>query len=240
MYGWRLRIGLIIPSDNTVIETELNRFLLACEGITLHTTRIYFDTLTVQSLVRMQKGLINEAKKLKTAEVDFIGYGCTSGSFIGGFEHDKQIIKNIEESVNIPATTASTAALETIKMLGAKTISVGTPYSKEINERAIKFFETNGVRITKIEGLNIKPDIEIGKQYPSVAYRLAKKVNESNADLIFLSCTDLRTFEVISDLEEDLEKPVVSSNLCLLWHILKRNGISMKIHGYGKLMESYL
>ena len=38
MYGWRGRIGLLVPSINTTMETEFWR--IAPEGVSVHTARI--------------------------------------------------------------------------------------------------------------------------------------------------------------------------------------------------------
>jgi len=241
MYGWRCRIGLIIPSDNTVMESEFNKIILFnVKGVSVHTSRIFFENLTVENLFKMEEELERAARELKTAEVDIIAFGCTSGSLIGGKDYDKKIINKIESSTNVKATTTSTAVLHALQELGVKKIAVGTPYSSEINEKVRKFLEDNGYSVVKIVGLSITPDVNIGKQYPSVAYRLGKKANSHDADAIFLSCTDFRTIEIIDVLEKELNKPVISANQATLWHILRLMNIRASIKGYGSLLKNKL
>jgi len=240
MYGWRCRIGLIIPSDNTVMESEFNKVLYNLDGISVHATRIFLETLTIESLLKMEEELERAARELKTAEVDIIAFGCTTGSLIKGKGYDKKIIDIIESITKTKVTTTTTAVLCALEELGVEKIAVGTPYSDEINEKVKRFLEDNGFRVVNILGLNIVPDVDIGKQCPSVAYKLGKKVNTNDAEAIFLSCTDLRTFEILDILEKDLKKPVISSNQATLWHILKLMRVGTSIKGYGSLLESYL
>jgi len=240
MYGWRCRIGLIIPSDNTVMESEFNKIFYDFCGISVHATRIFLESTTVKSLLKMKEGLKRAALELKTAEVDIIVYGCTSGSLIKGLNFDREIIEKIELETKTKATTTSTALLAALKELGVKKIAVGTPYSNEINEKVKEFLVDNGFKVTNIIGLNIIPDVDVGKQEPYVAYNLGKRVNTDDADCVFLSCTDFRTFEIINPLEKKLRKPVISSNQVTLWHILKLEELGISIKNYGRLLEECL
>lgn len=237
MYGWRCRIGLILPSDNTSMESEFNKILHTVDGVSVHATRVFMDTLSVEDLLKMNENVKRASLELKTAEVNIIAYGCTSGSFVKGLNFDRRLIEDIEGETGIKATTTSTAVVNALKELNVKKIAVGTPYSDEINERAKEFLEGNGFRVTNSMGLNVVPDVDIGKQEPYVAYNLGKRVNTDDADCVFLSCTDLRTIEIIDALEKKLKKPVVSANQATLWHILKLEKLGISIKSYGRLLE---
>jgi maleate isomerase len=237
MYGWRSRIGLIIPSDNTSMESEFNKILYPVEGVSVHATRIFLEELSLESLLKMKDEVKRAARELKTAQVTVIAYGCTSGSFIKGLHFDKEIIKEIEEETHIKATTTSTAVVEALKRLKVKRIAVGTPYSDDVNEKAKEFLESNGFTVTSMSGLNILPDVDIGKQEPYVAYSLGTTVNTDDTDCIFISCTDFRTVEIIDPLERRLRKPVISSNQATLWHVLALEELGISLKGYGTLLE---
>ena len=237
MYGWRLRIGLIIPSDNTVMESEFNRILYSVDGVSVHATRIFLEELSHESLLEMRKGVKRAARELKTAEVDVIVYGCTSGSFIEGLDFDKGIIAEIEKETGITGTTTSTAVVEALRTLNVRKIAVGTPYPDDVNKKEKEFFEDSGFEVTSIAGLAITPDVDIGKQEPYTAYNLGKKIDTGDAECIFLSCTDFRTIDIIDALETMLRKPVISSNQASLWHVLTLEELGVPITGYGTLLE---
>lgn len=237
MYGWRSRLGLIIPSDNTVMESEFNKILSHVEGISVHATRVFLEEISVESLLEMKKELKRAARELKTAEMNVIVYGCTSGSLIKGLYFDKEIIGEIEEETQIKATTTTTAVLNALELLDVGKIAIGTPYPDEINVKVKEFFEGSGYEVTTIIGLNITPDVDVGKQEPYVAFNLGKKVDTDDADCVFLSCTDFRTIEILEPLEDCLEKPVISSNQASLWEALRLDEQGISIHGFGSLLE---
>jgi len=238
MYGWRGRIGLIIPSSNTTMESEFWR--MVPEGVSVHTTRLKLLRVTVNELKEMAKNALHAAQLLATANVDVIVYGCTSGALIGGIEWEENLRKSIEKHVKIPTITTAFAVVNALRELGVRKISVATPYIDEVNVLEKKFLESNGFKVIKIKGLGIADNIEIGKQPPWTTYRLVREVNSSEAEAIFISCTNFRTIEVISKLEEDLGKPVISSNTASLWASLKILGVKQRVEGYGKLLETRL
>jgi len=237
MYGWRSRLGLIIPSDNTVMESEFNKILSHVEGISVHATRVFLEEISVESLLEMKKGLKRAARELKTAEMNVIVYGCTSGSLIKGLHFDKEIIGEIEDETQIKATTTTTAILNALELLDVGKIAIGTPYPDEINVKVKEFFEGSGYEVTTIIGLNITPDVDVGKQEPYVAFNLGKKADTDDADCVFLSCTDFRTVEILEPLEDCLGKPVISSNQASLWEVLRLDEQGISIHGFGSLLE---
>lgn len=235
MYGWRARIGLIIPSLNVTMEPEFNA--MAPAGVSIHATRLLLERGTAEQLEKMAGDTEKAALLLKTADVDIIVYGCTSGSLIRGTGWDREIIAAIENVAGIPATTTSTAVIEAFHELGVKSVAVGTPYITEVNEREKKFFEDHGVRVVHIEGLNYTRGEELHREPSATAYLLGKRVNRPDADCVFISCTDFKTLEVIGLLERDLRKPVVSSNTATMWSALQKLGLRDALEGYGEIMR---
>ncbi|MGC9149110.1 MAG: maleate cis-trans isomerase family protein [Sulfolobales archaeon] len=234
MYGWRARIGLIVPSSNTTMEPEL--YQMIPQGVSIHTARIPLREVTRESLLEMEKHSIRAAKELLDADVDIILYGCTSGSLIGGPGFDIAISKKIYEATNKPVVTTATAVVEALKKMNANKIIVATPYIDEINEEERRFLEYHGFKVLTIKGMGIRSNLEIGKITPWEVYRFAKNVSIGEADALFISCTNLRTIEIIEILEKDLGIPVVTSNQASLWFTLRKIGIMDVIRGYGKLL----
>jgi maleate isomerase len=122
MYGWRGRLGLIVPSSNTTMEMELHNYLP--EGVSLHTSRMPLRSVTEEELVKMGSLAVESAKLLRDAGVELILYGCTSGSFIGGKDYEKELEAKIEDEVKIPVISTSTAVIEALKILDAQSVLV--------------------------------------------------------------------------------------------------------------------
>ncbi|MCD6373273.1 MAG: aspartate/glutamate racemase family protein [Thermococcus sp.] len=237
MYGWRGRLGLIVPSSNTTMEMELHDYLP--EGVSLHTTRIPLKNVTEEELVKMNTLAVESARLLRDAGVELILYGCTSGSLIGGKDYEKKLEMEIEDEVNVPVISTSTAVIEALKMLDAREIIVISPYTDEINAMEKEFLEANSFEVLDIRGFGIEENLQIGRLEPYEAYRLAKASFIEEADAIFISCTNLRTFEIIHALERDLGLPVVTSNQASLWLALREMDVMDRIPELGKLFTEF-
>jgi maleate isomerase len=234
MYGWRGRIGLIIPSSNTTMEPELYR--IAPPGVSIHISRIPLKDVTRDSLLEMERHTLRAAMELLDANVDLVLYGCTSGSLIGGPGFDRMISSKISETIKRPAVTTATAVIEALETIGARRIVVATPYIDEVNDEERRFLESHGIRVMRIMGLGIKNNLDIGRITPEEVYRFARSLYSEGADALFISCTNLRTIEIIEPLERDLGIPVVTSNQASLWSALRRLGVRDRIQGYGRLL----
>jgi len=235
MYGWRGKIGVILPSLNNTMEPELNK--MAPEGMAIYATRLLMEKGLPENLEKMATDTEQATDLLTSADVNGILYGCTSGSLIKGVGWDLEIVKRIEERAGIPATTTSTAVIEAFKELRIKTVSVATPYIDAVNEIEKNFFEDHGVKVLNIEGLQYTKGEELHRESPGTAYTFAKKVCRTDADCIFISCTDFDCIEILNLLEQDTGKPAMSSNTVSLWAMLKKMGIKEKIDDYGEILR---
>ncbi len=230
-----LRLGLIVPSSNTTMESELMRVLP--DWISLHTSRIRLVDVDEWSLAAMEEGVERAALELADAGVDLILFGCTTGSLIGGKGYDRMIADRITSATGIEAVTTSTAVLRALEALGARKISVATPYIDGVNEAERRFLEENGFEVLRIRGLGILRNTEIGRVPPERVLELAKQTFVPGSDAVFISCTNLKTFSVIGRLESELGKPVVTSNQASLWAALRSLGTDVRISGLGRLLE---
>lgn len=231
MIGWRLRIGLIVPSPNTVMEPEFYQHVPT--GVSVHTSRMQLTEVSSEELLEMGQEVERCAELLKTANVDILVFGCTSGSFLQGKGYDQELQDKMEETSGVPAVTTSQAVVEALRAKDLNDIVVATPYPDEINEREVKYLEDYGFVVRDISGLRISKGFDIGERQPTEAYNLGLKLakQEPNVDGVFISCTNFRTFEIIKILSEDIGKPVITSNQASLWMALRKVGISNRLWG---------
>jgi len=234
MYGWRLRIGLLVPASNTTMESEFWR--MAPEGVSVHVARMLLGKVNEEDLLKMEAYVELAAKELATAGVDIIAFGCTTGSLIKGKGYDQAIAEKITAVTGIPGVTTSTAVLEALRALKIGRVAIVTPYIDELNRREAEFIEANGIRVTKIVGLGLLDNLEIGNQEYYVPYKMAKSLRLDDCDGLFISCTNFRSIEVIEILEKEMDKPVISSNQATFAAVLKRGGVHLdSVKGYGSL-----
>ena len=238
-YGWRGRIGLILPSVNLVMEPEFNR--MAPEGVSIHASRVLvMGKPSVEGYVSMAEAAARAAEELATAEPDVLAYGCTSGSIVGG---DEAITRRMQEAVgSTPVVTTATAVVEALRALGLTRIAVATPYVKFINEEEQRYLEQHGFQVTRILGLGIGENDPterrmIQRQPPGVAYRIAREAYTPDSEGVFISCTGFAAVPIVEQLEADLGVPVVTSNQATFWASLRRMGLADRIPGFGKLLK---
>jgi maleate cis-trans isomerase len=238
-YGYRGKIGLIVPSTNTVNEPEFN--LMAPRGVSIHGARmLLLGKATEESYHQMGADTERAAKELATAEVDVIAWGCTSGSVI--LPH-ATLEKRMEEASGIPAVTTTGSVLAALSAVGAKRIALGTPYVDFVNEAEVKYIEDAGFEVVAWYGLRLGDTQEerrgIGRVPPESLFRLVRYIDRPEADTIFLSCTNMATVEMIADLEEEVGKPVVTSNQATFWRSLRTIGLPDRLEGFGSLLEAH-
>lgn len=242
MIGWRAKIGVMVPCRNYTLEPEFYR--MAPEGVSFHFDRLGIvlggEKETPQSVEKRLKGygedVITCARNFSSMNLDAIGFGCTSGSLIAGPHYDQEIIQKIQKITPIPTTTTSTAAIEALIEMRMKRVTVVTPYVPEVNEKVKSFLEAHGIEVLQIKGI---PSVSVKSEIiPQNVYRLAREIDTPDAAGIFISCTALRSIEIIEPLEHDTQKPVISSNQATFWKLMRMVGMRTPLKGYGRLLES--
>tara|TARA_B100000315_G_scaffold248766_1_gene279016 strand:- start:646 stop:1416 length:771 start_codon:yes stop_codon:yes gene_type:complete len=238
-YGSICRIGLVVPSLNVVIEPEFHR--MAPEGVSVHATRMLLQgKMTRESYARMAQDAATTAALLSTARVDVVAYACTSGSFV---EDGDRIAETLEREGGVPAVTTAQAVVEALHALALKRIAVGTPYVDFVNEAEKQFLESAGFEVTGLYGLGLgdtpESRVSIGRQKWQKVVEMARRLDSPDTDGVFISCTNLATIGVLEQLEQELGKPVFSSNVATFWSVLSRGGYSASVPGYGSLLRDF-
>jgi maleate isomerase len=235
MHGWRGRLGLIVPSSNTTNEPEFYRALP--EGVSLHTARMRLTSANAGELERMAEEVERCVELLATADVDVVAYGCTTGSLVKGPGYDEEIESRIERAAGVPGVATAAAIKRAFDALDLDSLAVHTPYIDDLNDRETDFLEDAGYEVVDLTGLGMEAGLTIGEQRPERAYREARALDHADADGVFVSCTNYRTFEVIERLERDLGKPVVTSNQATLWDALRRLDVEQPSDAPGLLFD---
>tara|TARA_B100000686_G_scaffold235175_1_gene243011 strand:+ start:1264 stop:1983 length:720 start_codon:yes stop_codon:yes gene_type:complete len=234
-YGDRAKIGMLLPSVNRAAEPQVTAALPI--GVSLHTTRLRLLSSSEAHINEMVSNLEHSAKMLADADVDLIVFHCTAASmFAPGF--DDNIIQTIERVTGKPATSTSKACLEAFKIVDARKITLTTPYVQETNDREVFFLSSHGVEVLSETGLGITGDgAAMLAVSPEEWYKRVKAQDEPLSDAAFLSCTAIRAVEAIDAIEEDIKKPVITSNQAMVWHALRKLNITERPKGYGMLMS---
>jgi maleate isomerase/arylmalonate decarboxylase len=237
-YGYRARIGLIVPPTNTVNEGEWQRWLP--EGVTMHAHRmaLHADTASKEGYARLMADIEAALAMLTPARPDVIAYGCTAGSMVSP---PGRLTERMTGWTGGSTVTTAGALVDALSHLGARRVAVATPYDARLNAHEVSFLEGEGFEVVHAAGLGFgatgpQEYRYIARMPPELVARHAASCDRAEADALLISCTDFATAPIIARLERERGKPVVTSNQATLWAALRAAGIADTIAGAGRLL----
>ncbi|MBQ0983646.1 aspartate/glutamate racemase family protein [Streptomyces sp. F63] len=216
-------VGVVAPFD-FALDRELWRW--APDQVSLHLTRTPFVpvevSLDLARLVSEHETLREATHTLRAVSPEVVAYACTSGSFVGGLAGERAMCAAMAQAGEIPALTTSGALLEALAEIGARRIALVTPYTASVTQALEDYLAEGGVTVTDREFLGLTCHIW------KVSYRsvveMARRAVTHGADALFISCTNLPTYDAIPQLEAELRMPVLSANQVTMWSALRRIG----------------
>ena len=172
--------------------------------------------------------------------MDAIAYLCTTGSFYKGHGWDKEVCDIIQQNAGVPGIATSPSAVEGLKQMGAKKVSIATPYPEWNNDTLREYFTAAGFEVLNVDGDPIASksgNQGINDQDPERIIEFAASVCDPEADVLFCSCTAWRSMETADRLEQKIAKPVVTSNQATVWKTFKTLGLKVTTRGFGQLLD---
>lgn len=234
-YGWRGRLGLLLPSGNVAAEPQIQAMLP--DGVSLHTTRLRLTGSSDAQLLAMTDNVEPAAELLSDAGVDLIFFHCTAVSTWDAAA-EEQLIARMVQATGRPATATSRALVAALRVLSARRLVLVSPYIEAINRREAAFLAVHGFETLNAVGLGIDSPQDMIRVDPGEWYRLVRAHERPDADAYFLSCTAIRSLEVVEALERDLGKPVVTSNQVAAWYALREMSVVAPEAGPGRLFAA--
>lgn len=218
-------MGLVVLRVDETVEEDFRRCIPPDAG-RLHITRVHSgDDLTPGSIADMETGLTAAAALLPpAARFDVVGYACTSGTALIGPDQVHALIT--AGTATRAVTDPLTAALSAIRQLGLRRIGIVSPYVASVAAPLREAFVAQGVEVPDTLSFGEEVEARVARIDPTSIVDAARVLaGRSRLDGLFLSCTNLRTFGILADLEAELGLPVLSSNQVLAWHMMRLAGI---------------
>ncbi|MFL2896963.1 MAG: racemase [Candidatus Pelagibacter sp.] len=231
------RIGLITLASDLRIEKDFNNIIFD-KDIDLYCNRIKsYNPLTNETLKKMADDIPKVTEDiLPDQKLDCVAYACTSGTIAAGYSSIYQKVNLAKPNTKV--TTPITAAINALKSLKIKKLTIFTPYTDEINQSVINYFEKEDIELSELSYFDLASDLDIGRVDPDYLFDVLTKIDLSNSDALFVSCTSLPVLSIIKELEKKINKVVLSSNQTLIWDTLKQIQFKKEINGYGELFSS--
>lgn len=216
------KFGLIVLKSDETIENEFRRAMpAACE--LFHSRIPSQPDVTPETLMQMKADLPLAAASIPAEfGLEVIGYACTSGATVIGPGEIERMIS--AEHPGVAVTNPVSAVAAALRHLQARQIGFVTPYIEPVSQ-AIRDFLTK-------EGFSVANLISFEQQQEEVVARISERsvleavieAARDEVDAVFVSCTNLKSFEIIEEAEAAIGRPVISSNLALAWHMLALAG----------------
>lgn len=243
-----LRVGQIVPSSNTTMETEVPA-VLRCYGeangvnFTFHSSRMRMKRVTKEELEAMDRDSDRCALELSDARVDVMGYACLVAimSMGHGYHRESEARlhqRTVENGGPAPVVTSAGALVDGLHALGAKRVAIITPYMKPLTKLVVDYIEAEGVEVLDSISLEIEDNLAVGARDPMALIDIAPKLKIANADAVVLSaCVQMPSLEAVPIVEKSIGLPVVSSSICTSFRMLEELGLDTVVENAGALLS---
>lgn len=244
-----MRIGQIVPSSNTTMETEIPAILrgrehrFPSERFTFHSSRMRMKKVTKEELEAMDRDSLRCAAELADAEVDIVGYACLVAimSMGRGYHTTSQEALHARmkaEGHAAPVVTSAGALVDELRLAGVRSVSIVTPYMPALTDLVTDYIRDQGISVIDSIALAIPDNLEVGRRDPMALVRDVERLNTKGADLVVLSaCVQMPSLEAIPAVEDKLGMPVTSAAVCTTRSMLRALGLDPVAPNAGYILS---
>jgi len=210
--------GLIVLQTDEVVETEVRAWLP--NEINLYHTRISNeDNITKETLLEMREQIPSVCALFpKHAQISVIAYCCTSGATMIGESIVEQGVQQVFPDAKV--TNPISAVKARLNNLNAKKIGLLTPYIPSVTQAMSIHLSEHGFNIVSAASFYEENDFNVCRiSSHSIERAVEHVVAKANCEAVFVSCTNLRTLNILDSMSKQHGIPIISSNAALAWHI---------------------
>ncbi|WP_175689504.1 maleate cis-trans isomerase family protein [Burkholderia anthina] len=242
------RIGQIVPSSNTTMETEIPAMLRLRETIrperfTYHSSRMRMKKVVKEELAAMDAESDRCAMELSDARVDVLGYACLVAIMAMGHGYHRVSQKRLRERTqenggDASVITSAGALVDALKVIGAKRIVVVAPYMKPLTELVVDYIRNEGYDVIAYRALEIPDNLDVGRHDPARLPDIVKTLPYQDADAIVLSaCVQMPSLPAVAKVEAMTGKPVITAAIATTYAMLRELDLEPVVPGAGALLS---
>lgn len=237
----RARIGVFVPFTNTNLEPDM--MVMRPDGVSLHFTRLGgYNADEIPDEAQMADlgatDIEEPLRLLQGVRPDVVMYGCTSATLAHGPAFDRDLSARIAAHSGAMTVTAAGALVHALRRSGVKKLGFASPYVSGLNDDAITFLASEGFEtVNRSEVEKTLDNTGQGALSPDTVLELGRKADHPEAEAVVLSCTDMRSVEIIHTLEDEIGKPVITSNQAMMFQAMDLVDMGLPPVGYGRLFE---
>jgi maleate isomerase len=235
------RVGCIIPSSNRMVEQEM--FAAFPEGVHPHVTRLRMTGPNRGPLAAVLPRIEEATRALTDARCEVVAFHCTANSMQEGRGGEERILSSMTAAGAPRATTTATAIRRAFDALGARRVVLITPYDQRTTDHQAEFLHECGYQVLHAVGFALDGSDAYCTAPPTFWRDRVLDAARPDADVYFVSCANISVFSVIEELEQHLDRPIVTSNQAVVWDCVSqlgwpdRGGCPGRLFEFGKTAE---
>lgn len=241
------RIGLVVPSSNTTMETEIPEMLRRCPGagpVTFHSSRARLHTVDPESLARMVADADRCAAELGDADIDVLAYACLVAVMAQGpgahIDGERRLTSALAEtrSAGAPVLSSAGALVRTLRQLRIRKIGLVAPYAPGLTAMVVRYIEESGVAVTDSVSLSVTDNCAVGRLDPHDLEGHVKRLDLGDADGVVLSaCVQMPSLPAVQPAEDALGLPVITAATATTREILAALGLEPRVPDAGAALS---
>lgn len=242
--GWRAKIGIVVPSTNTIVQPDLE--CLRPNGVTNHVARIMVPNMPIASdedfvalMAKVDEALYAAVDRVMTAAPDLVIVGMSSVLVWDGYEASEARRQALERHAGVPVTGGSFALDEALRRHGVNRLALLSPYQPIADRQAARFLSERGFEVVRTKGLKCASPTAIAEVDEAELHRHLLEIDGDEVEAIVQFGTNLSAMRLAAEAERWLAKPVLAINPVSYWHALRQLGINEPISGFGTLLAAH-
>jgi maleate isomerase len=243
-----IRIGQIVPSSNTTMETEVPAMMRLREAVaedrfTFHSSRMRMKTVVKEELEAMDRDSDRCALELSDARMDVLAYACLVAIMSMGTGYHRvsqQRLMRVTRGNDAPASvvTSAGALVDALHAMKMKRITLVCPYMKPLTQVVVQYIEQEGIEVKDYIALEISDNLKVAARHPSELLQIYKRLNLANTDgLVLSACVQMQSLASIAHVQSESGVPTLSAAVATTWKILKELKLPTQIPQCGELLS---
>lgn len=240
------RIGLVVPSSNVTVETEMPA-LLARHPIaefSFHSSRMRMQAVSPEQLRAMNAQRERCILELGDAGIDAVLYACLVALMVAGPGEHQRVESLVAEQLATGGSDAvvrssAGALIEGLQALGAESIVLVTPYMRPLAEKVVHYIEAEGIRVLDWRALEVSDNAEVGCIPGGRVMDAARSLNLTGADALVISaCVQMPSLPLIQGAEDEFGLPVLSAATAGAYSLLRALNLPVDLPDAGSLLRA--
>ena len=244
------RVGLLVPSSNTTMETEVPALLRARELVrpedtfTFHSARLRMEDVTPEGLRAMNEQTERATTELADLRPDVVATACLVAIIAQGSNShvaaEAEIATTLErEHAAAPVVSSAGALVDALHALGARRIGIVAPYLRELTRLVVAYLEDAGIEVADTISLEVPDNRAVAALDPYDLEQQWRRLDLRGCDALVLSaCVQMRSLEVLEEVERRSGLPTVSAATATTWAILRALDLEPIAPGAGALLRA--